>query len=233
MYDQVTWMNLKTMLPKIKTAKILDAGGGTGYCAVPLAKMGYNVTLVDISEGMMKVAKNKISSLGLSNKVKFYKKDLRNLDIFESNMFDMVICQGSVLPCIYNYRKALNEMARVLKKNCLLNLSVHNKLFTFMETIETVGLKDALKIYQSANSYWYDSGKKIHVLRIFSPTDLENEMKRCGVKPLKIIGKVIIPKHVIEKSKDLHEISQIAYKLSTTREFFGYAKYLDITGVKL
>jgi ubiquinone/menaquinone biosynthesis C-methylase UbiE len=57
----VDWELLKKYLPKDKSARILDAAGGTGRITLPLAKMGYSVTLCDISPGMLDVAKQKCS----------------------------------------------------------------------------------------------------------------------------------------------------------------------------
>lgn len=57
--NRVDWELLKEYLPKRRNAKILDAAGGTGRIALPLAKMGYSVTLCDISPSMLYVAKKK------------------------------------------------------------------------------------------------------------------------------------------------------------------------------
>ncbi len=42
-----------------KKGKILDAGGGPGRYAIKLCKMGYEVTLLDLSPGCIKTAKEK------------------------------------------------------------------------------------------------------------------------------------------------------------------------------
>jgi ubiquinone/menaquinone biosynthesis C-methylase UbiE len=225
-------MNLRQLLPKNKKAKILDAGGGTGYCTVPLAEIGYHVALVDVSRQMMEIAKKKLVSMRLIENVDFYRRDLRDLSIFENNTFDMVICQGSVLPCIQHFQRALGEMVRVLKRDCLLNVSVHNRLFAFMNASADEDLKHALKLYNSGRSYWFDFGAKIHALHLFTPSEIENVMMSFRIKPKKIIGKIIAPQPLIEKA-DLHEISRVAYNMSSVQELLGYAKYLDFTGVKM
>ena len=56
----VEWELLKEYLPRDSDAKILDAAGGTGRITVPLAKMGYSITLCDISPGMLAVARRKL-----------------------------------------------------------------------------------------------------------------------------------------------------------------------------
>ncbi len=56
----VEWELFKGYLPQNKDAKILDAAGGTGRITLPLAKMGYSVTLCDISSEMLNVARQKL-----------------------------------------------------------------------------------------------------------------------------------------------------------------------------
>ncbi|MBA7518253.1 tRNA 5-carboxymethoxyuridine methyltransferase [subsurface metagenome] len=56
----VEWELLKGYLPQNRDARILDAAGGTGRITLPLAKMGYSVTLCDISSEMLNVARQKL-----------------------------------------------------------------------------------------------------------------------------------------------------------------------------
>lgn len=46
-------------------ARIPDAGGGTGVMALPLASMGYEVILFDLSPGQLRVAEEKLRKTGL------------------------------------------------------------------------------------------------------------------------------------------------------------------------
>ena len=67
LYHKITLDNIQRFLPKDKGATILDAGGGTGIWSIELARMGYHVVLTDISQGMLKKAKKKVSALKLDN----------------------------------------------------------------------------------------------------------------------------------------------------------------------
>jgi len=46
-------------------ARIPDAGGGTGVIALPLASMGYEVTLFYLSPGQLRVEEEKLRKTGL------------------------------------------------------------------------------------------------------------------------------------------------------------------------
>lgn len=76
-----------------KAARILDIGCGTGRHSIELSKRGYTVTGIDLSESMLKRAKNKASDQNL--KIVFQKHDARKLPFF--NEFDLVImlCEGA------------------------------------------------------------------------------------------------------------------------------------------
>jgi len=73
----VDWELLKGYLPQDRGAKILDAAGGTGRITLPLAKMGYSVTLCDISPRMLEAARQKLFREGVLDKVEVLKCDVR------------------------------------------------------------------------------------------------------------------------------------------------------------
>ncbi len=84
---------LESELSGNKGAQILDVGCGTGRHAIEMAKRGYRVTGIDLSESMLKRAKEKAAEAGVS--VDFRQGDARNLDF--NNEFDLVImlCEGA------------------------------------------------------------------------------------------------------------------------------------------
>jgi 2-polyprenyl-3-methyl-5-hydroxy-6-metoxy-1,4-benzoquinol methylase len=76
-----------------KTSRILDIGCGTGRHSIELAKRGYRVTGIDLSESQLKRAREKASQQNLS--INFEKLDARKLTFL--NEFDLVImlCEGA------------------------------------------------------------------------------------------------------------------------------------------
>lgn len=102
--------------------KILDVGAATGAFSIPLARMGYEVVHLDLSDEMIRIAKEKAG--GLTN-IRFIKRDASNLDLFESNEFDLVLCfDGAVSFSGRNASKVISEICRVGKK---VMLSVSSK----------------------------------------------------------------------------------------------------------
>jgi SAM-dependent methyltransferase len=85
---------LRGHLPERGT--ILDAGGGAGRYTVWLADQGYEVILVDPSEGQRRIAREKVAARGLEDRVTVQDGDIRDLD-FETGQFDATLCLGGPL----------------------------------------------------------------------------------------------------------------------------------------
>ena len=105
-----TIKKLKAFGPK----KILDVATGTGDFAVAATKLG-NVEIIgiDISEGMLSVAREKIRKKQLDHKLSVQKADSENLP-FENGLFDASIV-GFGVRNFENLEKGLGEILRVLK----------------------------------------------------------------------------------------------------------------------
>jgi len=112
--DAITWNYLQRYLPKNYDSIILDAAGGTGRWATPIAKKGYKVVLVDISQAMLDVANEKIRREGLQDKVTLVKGDMAKLD-YPDGFFDFAFCLTDALPLVEDIDKTLQEFRRVMK----------------------------------------------------------------------------------------------------------------------
>ena len=95
-------------------AKILDVATGTGAQAYELAKLGYDVTGIDLSPEMLEQAKKKTDS-GL--KLHFQQEDATKLP-FKDNSFDASSISLGLHDMPYQIDiLVLREMKRVTKKN--------------------------------------------------------------------------------------------------------------------
>ncbi len=96
-------------------SKVLELGVGTAIMAVKLAqRIGSRGRIcgIDVNPRMLKVAKEKKRTLGLSN-VEFKKMRMEKLQ-FPDNSFDHVISNFGVC-CAFNYETTLREAYRVLR----------------------------------------------------------------------------------------------------------------------
>jgi SAM-dependent methyltransferase len=83
-----------------KGNKILDLACGTGTAAILLAKQGYQVTGLDISAPMIRIAKQKAISAKLP--VRFYCRDMRTFTFRQR--YDLVTCFFDAMNHLYTYR---------------------------------------------------------------------------------------------------------------------------------
>ncbi len=103
---------LKHLNPPRK-ALFLDAGCGIGDHSLRIADRGYRCWGVDLSEAVLKTARNNAALRGLASRTSFECQALEDLT-FEDDTFDAVHCRG-VLMHIPQWKKALASLCRVLK----------------------------------------------------------------------------------------------------------------------
>jgi ubiquinone/menaquinone biosynthesis C-methylase UbiE len=93
-------------------SEILDIGCGDGSISVPLLNSNCRLTLLDVSPGMLSIAKSRIPA-ELSSRVKFVNQDFMQVP-FDKNFFDLVICVG-VLAHVVSPQDLIAKIASVLK----------------------------------------------------------------------------------------------------------------------
>src|ERR1700735_4074619 len=62
--SELAWENMRRFLPRDASKhRAFDVGGGTGFASVRLARMGYQVVLLDSSEQMLRIAREQAGSV--------------------------------------------------------------------------------------------------------------------------------------------------------------------------
>jgi ubiquinone/menaquinone biosynthesis C-methylase UbiE len=97
-----------------KGMKVLDLGGGDGTTAIPEAKHGADVTVVDISRNLVAAGNERAKKEGLNNIV-FKEGDATNLSELKDESFDLVV---SIFGAMFAPKPmdVAKEMVRVTKK---------------------------------------------------------------------------------------------------------------------
>lgn len=140
-----------------KIFKILDLGCGTGRHASLLQQMGYQVTGIDLSTQMLKVAKEK------SPQSTFIKMDFCSPK-FENDFFDASICMWSTIGYILDkdeFRKFVRNVSRATREILILSSTNHERgNFQTDEITERVTLIPSGKITTKIMRH-YDSKTEI------------------------------------------------------------------------
>ncbi len=131
-----------------KGRNILDIGCGTGRHSTELAKRGYQVTGVDLSDSMLQKAKQNAKKQQVQ--VTFEKHDARNLPF--TSKFDIVLmlCEGA-FPLMetddMNYHILENASNALKSKNSKLIFTTLNGLFPLLHSVKDFinsGKKDTM-----------------------------------------------------------------------------------------
>ncbi len=92
--DYASWADfLEEIFAKYATnkeKKLLDLGAGTGSMSLALARRGYDVVGVDLSEDMLMVARERVYKENLQNPPLFLKQNMCRLDLYGT--VDLAIC---------------------------------------------------------------------------------------------------------------------------------------------
>ena len=119
-----------------KSFKILDVGCGTGRHSIELAKRGYKITGIDLSESMLQKAKDKAKSYNLD--IEFQKHDARNLPFNKDFDIAIMLCEGG-FPLMetdeMNF-EILNNVTKSLKKKGRFIFTTLNGLFPLYHSVE-------------------------------------------------------------------------------------------------
>lgn len=106
---------------------ILDAGGGTGSFAVPLAELGHRVTVVDRSPNALAALDRRAAEAGVLDRVHGRQGDIDGLlDVVGSASADVVLCHG-VLEVADDPAAALAAMVGCLRPAGLLSVLAANR----------------------------------------------------------------------------------------------------------
>jgi S-adenosylmethionine-dependent methyltransferase len=107
---------------------LLDAGGGTGGYALPLARQGHEVCLLDFSSEMLLTARRKAEQLGppLRDNLSFCQAPVIQVpDLFGPDHFDWVLCH-TLLEYVSEPWEVLRGLLAVLKPGGVLSLLAVN-----------------------------------------------------------------------------------------------------------
>jgi SAM-dependent methyltransferase len=107
--------------------RILDAGGGTGGFAVPLAEAGHQVTVVDASPDALAALSRRAAERGVADRVAAVQGDADSLlDIAGTDSADLVLCH-SLLEVVDDPASTLGAVNAVLRAGGCASVLVANR----------------------------------------------------------------------------------------------------------
>ncbi|PSQ28183.1 class I SAM-dependent methyltransferase [Halobacteriales archaeon QS_9_67_15] len=125
--EGLLWPAVRSLLPALGDARVLDVGCGNGHYSARLADRGADVLGVDLSEEMVRQARRQHG-----DSATFRQGDVtEGLDSVGGEEFDIVLCQH-VLSHVPSVESAIGEFARVLQPEGTVVLSTHHPLHDYL-----------------------------------------------------------------------------------------------------
>jgi SAM-dependent methyltransferase len=189
-----------------KQSQILDIGCGTGRHTIEMTKRGYKVVGIDLSDSLLKRAKEKASEQNLV--ISFHKHDARDLPFYDEFDLAIMLCEGA-FPLMetdeMNYQ-ILQNVSRSLKNGGKLIFTTLNGLFPLFHSVKeflTRASDEGNATYDKNNfdlmtfrdynitSVTDDSGNRIELEcneRYYVPSEITWLLKSLGFKTIGIYG---------------------------------------------
>jgi S-adenosylmethionine-dependent methyltransferase len=128
--QRVVWESLLAALPSVTrpgaAVRVLDCGGGSGSVAVPLARTGAVVTLIDTSADALATLRRRAAEAGVADAVQPVQGDVETLaDLVAGTSFDLVLAHG-ILEAVDAPAPAFAAMAEAVRPGGLISVLTAN-----------------------------------------------------------------------------------------------------------
>jgi 2-polyprenyl-3-methyl-5-hydroxy-6-metoxy-1,4-benzoquinol methylase len=189
-----------------KSLKIIDIGCGTGRHSIELAKRGYQIMGIDLSESQLKRAKEKAKELNLN--IEFQKQDARKPHFKGQFDLALMLCEGgfSLMETDEMNFEILRNATNALKDRGRFIFTALNGLFPLFHSVnefyksaakegnsECKNCSFDLMTFRDHNSVVFedDAGAKKELTcneRYYVPSELTWILKTLGYKKIDIFG---------------------------------------------
>lgn len=214
---------------QLRRLRALDLGGGTGEAALRLARMGFDVTLLDASAQMILAAQARFAEAGLQEKIEVIHAGAEKLvGMFEEGTFDVVLCHN-LLEYVDGPSAVLQAVARLMRTSSgLLSLLVRSQagevLKAALRTADLIAAEHCLNAESCRESLYGGEA------RLFTPERTECLLASAGLasmarRAVRAITDYLPP--AISRSTEYERIFALERRLSMRPEFFGMARYMQ------
>ncbi|RKS74099.1 methyltransferase family protein [Motilibacter peucedani] len=178
----VVWDVLRGVLAGGRPLSVVDAGGGTGGFAVPLAELGHDITVVDPSPDALAALERRLADVEAEGRpvrgsVRAVQGDVAGLlEVVEPAAADLVLCHG-VLEFVDDPVEALGAVARCLRPGGSLSLLAANRSAVVLSRAVAGRFAEARHALDDPSGRW---GERDPVPRRFTRTQLEQLLGDAG-----------------------------------------------------
>lgn len=223
----------------LKGKTVLDIGGGPGRYSIYLAKLGYEVTLIDLSNGNVELAKEKAKESNVE--IKAYQCDARDLSKLDLGSFDNVLVMGPLYhlfkesdreKCILEAKKHLNKYGILFVSF----ISVTGGLNYYLdECPEELINEPAMDLFDrmAEDKSW--SGMAFTEATFINNVEILPFFRKLGFEKVTLFGQEGIAGtrlSLLEKSNDTvrNKYLELSIKLRENPQYYPYSNHLMYVG---
>lgn len=244
-YNKVEFCSTMYLINKYfpNNGSIVDIGCGPGRYSIELLKKGYKVTLFELSEKELHLAKEKVNSLGL--KAEDYICDSAiNLNRLESGKFDAVLLMGPMYHVLNDddRNKILKETMRILKKDGVTIIAYLNSWGILKAGVTQFNelFKDLNNVYAYLGDQKFDEKNSFTEVYFSTPPKAIQEVKNAGFEIISYAGtegflsgiQTELTKLCVEKSEAYDNLVKVASETCEAPQYRDATEHLHIVAQK-
>lgn len=157
--------------------RVLDVGGGDGGDALPLARAGHAVTIVDYSEPLLAQARQSATAQGLAGRLTTMCADFGDLPSLGLGTFDVVLCHN-----VIQYQDAtvpgVRLLATTVRPGGALSLLAPNPASEVLTA--AIRREDLVDATERLTARTAKTETFQHAVRLVSPEEAADALEDCG-----------------------------------------------------
>jgi SAM-dependent methyltransferase len=183
------WAALDPLVDAGTTLRVLDVGGGSGMFAVPLARLGHDVTVVDPSADALATLRRRADTAGVGPRVHGVQGDGDLLhevlpvadpeSTEDDGGYDLALCHY-VLEVVDDPAVTLREIARALRPGGQVSIATANRAGAVLARAVAGHPVEALALVEDRDSA---PGRAVPARRRFTPDDLLALVTGADLRP--------------------------------------------------
>ncbi|RAY16540.1 SAM-dependent methyltransferase [Actinomadura craniellae] len=182
----VVWDVVRAALTAVaggRAVDVIDAGGGTGGFAVPLAELGHRVTVVDSSPDALAALERRAAEAGVT--VRAVQGDAAELpDLLGSGSADLVLCHN-VLEYVDDPERTMAALASTVRPGGSISVLAAGRLAVALHRAIAGHFDDARRVLSDPAGRWGDRDPTPRRFTCASLTDLATA---AGLRPGEVHG---------------------------------------------
>lgn len=224
--QRLVWQLLADALTSVTTAghpaEVLDCGGGSGSFAVPLARAGAKVTVVDVSVDALATLSRRADEAGVADRVRPVQSEVEGLAAtMPGASFDLVLAHG-ILEAVDHVAPAFDAISATVRPGGLLSVLVGNPVAGVLGRALSGDLASALRELRAINTDFGHPG----------PPAVEALCRSAGLHIEQVHGigvfAEVIPGSALDAPGALEALSELEAETATRSPFCDIASRVHI-----